>query len=667
MRRSSPSFARPRFLFLAAALAGGCGPPGGAHPPEPAAQGEDEAPRDPPGARREMLETLRQADAAPRGPADGGGRAWLETADGGPARAVAGQPGTWTIVYEAGAAGIAAGGFLRLTVPPFWGWSPAQIRFPDAPGYTTAAPEAPGVELETAAADWLDIVVRGRALAAGERIRIVYGAGRAGAMADRFAERGSRFWIGVDGDGDGVAGTLVDSPAVSVAPGPPALLRLLAPSTARPGEEIVLRAVVLDRLGNRGAAFAGELSLETPGEGLALPAAVPFDPAAGGILAIPVAVQAPGVYRVMGTVRAAGATEDAEPLFSALSNPLLAAEASAPIRWADLHGHSNLSDGTGTPDDYFAYARDVAGLDVAALTDHDHWGMLALDRYPELWEEIRAAVEHHHAPGSFVTLLGYEWTSWLHGHRHVLFFADEGEVLSSIDPAFETPAQLWAGLRGRRALTLAHHSAGGPIPTNWAFPPDPELEPMTEIVSVHGCSEAPDAPRLIYRPWTDNFVRDALDRGYRLGFVGSGDSHDGHPGHADIAAGPQGTGLAAILTEDLTREGVYDALRARRAYATNGPRIVLRTALGGRRMGEVVPRPAEGGKATLYVRVIPEAPLAYVDVVRRTGVARHEVPPETWHFEATLELEDLAAGEYVYVRAVQVDEGAAWSSPFFVE
>jgi len=32
-------------------------------------------------------------------------------------------------------------------------------------------------------------------------------------------------------------------------------------------------------------------------------------------------------------------------------------------------------------------------------------------------------------------------------------------------------------LRGKQALTFAHHSAGGPIATNWAIPPDPELEP----------------------------------------------------------------------------------------------------------------------------------------------------------------------------------------------
>ena len=110
---------------------------------------------------------------------------------------------------------------------------------------------------------------------------------------------------------------------------------------------------------------------------------------------------------------------------------------------------------------------------------------------------------------------------------------------------------------------------------------------MTEIVSVHGSSEAPDAPAVIHEPVAGHFVRDALARGYRLGFVGSGDSHDGHPGA--FTTDPAEGGLAAILSEELTREGVLRALRARRVYATNGARIVLRVALGGAPMGGVVP------------------------------------------------------------------------------
>ena len=112
----------------------------------------------------------------------------------------------------------------------------------------------------------------------------------------------------------------------------------------------------------------------------------------------------------------------------------------------DLHGHSNLSDGTGTPEDYFRYARDVAGLDVAALTDHDHWGMPFLDEQPRaLARDPRRDATRFHAPGRFVTLLGYEWTSWLHGHRHVLYFDDDGACSSSLDPATDDPRRALGG------------------------------------------------------------------------------------------------------------------------------------------------------------------------------------------------------------------------------
>jgi hypothetical protein len=127
----------------------------------------------------------------------------------------------------------------------------------------------------------------------------------------------------------------------------------------------------------------------------------------------------------------------------------------------------------------------VAGLDVAALTDHDHWGVPFLDRSPALWREIEDANARFHAPGRFVTLPGFEWTSWLHGHRHVLYFGAEGAVLSSLDARFETPAQLWSGLRGLPAMTFAHHPAGGPIATSWAFAPDPgDRHPAVHLLPV---------------------------------------------------------------------------------------------------------------------------------------------------------------------------------------
>jgi hypothetical protein len=187
---------------------------------------------------------------------------------------------------------------------------------------------------------------------------------------------------------------------------------------------------------------------------------------------------------------------------------------------------------------------------------------------------------------------------------------------------------------------------------------------VTEVASVHGSSEAPDSPRLIYQPIEGNFARDALDRGYRLGFVGSGDSHDGHPGLAHLVS-PSG-GLVAILAEELTREGVLTALRARRVYATNGPRIVLHVTLDGAPMGSAL---TEASDRPLILEVLAVAPetLERIDVVRSGAVVRTFAGTGSRRLSLSEPLEGLEAGEYVYVRVVQTDGGAAWSSPFFLE
>ncbi|MCP3961725.1 MAG: DUF3604 domain-containing protein [bacterium] len=611
----------------------------------------------------ELLESLRQDLALERHPADGGGRAWLDPS---PPPARVSTPGTWVIVYQAGELGIAEGGMIYLQVSPFWGWSTPQVERPDAPGYTQVTTDAAGVELTSRTLDQqlLGIAVGGSAMAAGERVRIVYGAGIVGSRADRFAERGSRFWIAVDGDGDGVRAVLADSPSVDVEAAAPSMLVATGPSTARPGDTVRLTLAFLDGLGNAGAPVDGTVRLLAPA-GVVAPESVRLRPADRGRKTVDLMVNEPGVVRVMAS-GPGGLTAE--------SNPLQVSPQGSRVLWGDLQNHSNASDGTAVPEDQFHYARDVAALDVMALTDHDHWGLLFLDQQPEIWSEIGELTRRFHQPGRFVTLLGYEWTSWIHGHRHVLFFDDDGPLLSSVDPAYDEPAELWHGLRGRRALTLAHHSAGGPVSTDWSIAPDPELEPVTEIVSVHGSSEADDSPFLIHRPVAGNFVRDALGRGYRLGFLGSSDGHDGHPGLGHLAS-PSG-GLAAILAEDLTREGVYQALKARRVYATSGPRILLRVSFGGHRMGAEIPVGSGSergtgeavpgiGVDTLVARVIAPAALSLVDVVRSGRVVESVDCAGERECAFGAAFPDLEPGEYLYVRAVQENGGAAWSSPFF--
>lgn len=514
----------------------------------------------------------------------------------------------------------------------------------------------------------------GRALEQGDGISIEYGAGEMGARADLYAESESRFWIAVDGDGDGVRKVLEDSPFVRVLPDKPARCVLTVTSRARPGEDCALTIAILDRYANSGVEYAGTVELDANDSKLQLPASVEIPEEAKGLARISFAAPDEGVYRIGARV-----THD-DTTFTAISNPLLVRKGAEPLYWADLHGHSSYSDGTGTPREYLTYARDVAGLDVIALTDHDHYGVLFLDDHEERWQEIQDLTAEFHQEGVFVALLGYEWTNWIYGHRHVLYFEDHGHVHSSVSEEADTPTELWDILRGQPAMTITHHSAGSPVANDWSIPPDPELEPLAEIMSVHGSSEAVDSPSRLKGFMSDYSVRSALGRGYRLGFIGSGDSHDGHPGlpHLSPSYGyrpaterrPErmGTGgLAAVEADSLTRESILSALRKRATYATSGPRILLSVSVGDVEGGAVLQRSTLPEKAQLEFRVHGTATVESIELIVGQEVASVLVSQNQLDLEGSFDLAHVRAGDFAYVRILQSDGGIAWSSPIWFE
>jgi hypothetical protein len=77
--------------------------------------------------------------------------------------------------------------------------------------------------------------------------------------------------------------------------------------------------------------------------------------------------------------------------------------------------------------------------------------------------------------------------------------------------------------------------------------------------------------------------------------------------------------------------------------------------------------PGEGLSDDLYVRVIAPVPLERVDLIR-SGAVVDSVGTEG-RVDVTLQrpVQSLQPGEYIYVRAVQMDGGAAWSSPIYFE
>jgi len=675
--------ARPCALALLA-ITVACGEPEGDGSQAPALGPNP----DPPTARWGQVEQFLADLEAPRSPSDGKGTVRVTRA---PDRVVAGGVGRWTFEFEVAETGIAPGGSIHFMPEPFWGWSTPQVQGAELPGFTNVAVSRAETILSADTFGGQDsglliLTVGGAGLEGGDLVTIDYGAGPAGARADRYAGRDARLWFSVDGDGDGVRAILPASPSVDVSPREPARVVVLGPSTAQPGEALRFHVSALDGWANRapeveGEPWAGSVEVELLGplrDRIQPPDRVELND--GGFAAFELAAPAPGgivdgalpVLRVRATL-----TLPDGSTVASVSNPLLI-DANAPrILWGDLHGHTGRSDGTGAVEDYFLYARDTARLDVLALTDHDHFGPRFLDQVPAWQEEMREVTERFQDPGKMVTLHGYEWTSWIHGHRHVLRFDGGGPILSSMDPATDTPAELWAALEGEPAMTIAHHSSGNPIPVNWTYTPDPRMEPVTEIVSVHGSSEARDAPQVVSGSRDGWFVRDQLDRGLRLGFIGSGDSHDGHPGlpHLSPIYGwraanersgevPGTGGLAAILAPSIDRAGVLDALRRRAAYATSGPRIIA-----------LVERGTESAEVT--VRFHGTAPLDRIDLVLgpaldgssgsevrslRPGASADAQPLDA---AFKVELPETLKRSYFYLRLIQADRATAWVGPWW--
>ena len=66
----------------------------------------------------------------------------------------------------------------------------------------------------------------------------------------------------------------------------------------------------------------------------------------------------------------------------------------------------------------------------------------------------------------------------------------------------------------------------------------------------------------------------------------------------------------------------------------------------------------------LHYRVAATAPIDHIDFIR-SGLTASVPGDGRLDLEAERHVPPLAAGEYVYLRVVQQDGGAAWSSPFY--
>lgn len=548
---------------------------------------------------------------------------WVGSAELEPATpVVAGSWGTWVLTYRVGEYGLDDGGTLKVCWRFASDWGTPQFEDPPAPEYTTVTTTGAGQvagrwDRKGFIRPWQKCVivdVFDDCLAPGDAVTITYGeqsGGSRGSRAQTFCEYTFEFRVVVDCFGTGQFIDVAQQPTLEVISGPAARLVAQLPSEATAGGPCRLLVKAEDEWGNPARSYEGTVQVRDAEWLSDAPETIEFGAADGGVrkLAARVSESADAGCAPRVTVTDAAAGLDAE------SNPVLIVPGRAKYApyWGEPHGQSEETVGTNTVRDYFGFARDDAGVDWCSHQGND------FQVTPEHWEEFQAAVGDCYAPGEFVTLLGYEWSAiTAAGGDHNVHFrsprapirrtshcqiADKSETASDCYPI----ERLFDALRGEDAFMIDHVGGRRAHPDKW----DDELSPLVEIYSAWGVFE-----------W---LFEEALQRGRKVGVVAGSDGHKGRPGASYPGASTFGTygGLTCVYAEELTREAIWDALRARRCYATTGERIILRTFADGHWMGEEY---AADGPVRLAVEAHGTAPIEWVQVRRGADVIHEERP-----------------------------------------
>jgi hypothetical protein len=542
----------------------------------------------------------------------------------------AGSLQEFTLVYTAGTFGIDDTGSIKIVHRFASDMGRPQFADPAAPNYVTAeASNGAALQLEYDAKrnirPWdktLHVRVLKGFLREGDTITVRFGDRRKGSPGMRvqtFVEPTFEFRVLVDAFATYDFVELPEQPTIAIVAGPPAAWRAILPTLRRIGESFALGFKGEDRWGNPSDRVDGRFRLHPSIPVAGLPREVALRPGRASLRIDGLRVDRPGLLRVE--------VEDESGRVVCASNPLLIVERAELVPyWADLHGQSEETIGTNSARELLEFARDRAFLDAMSHQGND------FQITTPFWNELNRLTAEFNADGRFVVFPGYEWSgnTGLGGDRNVLF-RHEGRAIRRSSHALvadrsdaahdaHSAESLFRALVDEDCVVFAH--IGGRY-ADIRMAHDVRLERSVEIHSDWGTFE-----------W---LLEDAFDQGYRVGVLANSDGHKGRHGASHPGASLFGAygGLSCLLARALSRDALFECLRARRHYATTGCRLHLDVTAaldapaflheGDPALGTSATRPvdrammgdivsAAGEAVTLRVAVHAQAPIERIEI-----------------------------------------------------
>lgn len=352
--------------------------------------------------------------------------------------------------------------------------------------------------------------------------------------------------------------------------------------------------------------------------------------------------------------------------------------------FGQLHSHTQYSDGAGSLDSALAYVKalpDNANVDFVAFTDHSNYfdsknnpnveaalydTSLVKDSDPShSWATYKNTVAAFNAAnvGKMVAIAGFEMT-WSGGPGHINTFNTPGIVSrnnttlnnKTKDAGLQAYYKLLSQTEGVDSISQFNHPGttfGNFIDFGyWDAVVDTRMY-MVEVGNGEGQIGAGG-----YYPSYEQYIM-ALDKGWHVAPTNNQDNHKGRWGNANDARD-------VILTDDFTEDGIYDALRARRMYATEDKNLELDYTVNGNMMGSIIDVPEKLNFEISFNDPDRTDSIAKVELVVNSGKVAY-----TWDSAADLAKGSVSvelAPEYTYyfVRVTEGDGDLAVTAPVWV-